>query len=117
MVAGIPSFDVRYRRNRRHRTRDGLSRRKVLRGDGLWRVLEHGVQVRIVTWGRLHMRRRGIRGTTWARIIGRHRGVARGDHVWSWRNIRIALGGRAATWRGEKVRPSNMGAKEEKNGL
>jgi hypothetical protein len=55
------------------------------------------MQVRIVTWRGLHVRRRGIRSSTWARIIGRHRRIARGDHVWSWRNVRIALGRRAAT--------------------
>jgi len=55
-------------------------------------MLEHGMQVRIVTWGRLHVRGRCIRGTTWARIIGRHRGIDGVDHVWSWRNVRIAFG-------------------------
>jgi hypothetical protein len=97
VVAGVPSFDVRYRSNGRQRTGDGLSRRKVLRGNRLWRVLEHGVQVRIVTRGRLHVWGRRIRASTWARIIGWHRGIARGDHVWSWRNVRITLGRRAAT--------------------
>ena len=96
MVAGVPTFDVRYRSNGRQRTGDGLNRRKVLRWDGLWGVLEHGMQVRVVTWGRLHVWRRGIRSPTRARIIG-HRRIARGDHVWSWRDVRIALGRRAAT--------------------
>jgi hypothetical protein len=54
--------------------------------------------VRIVTRGRLHVwGRRRIRASTWARIIGWHRGIARGDHVWAWRNVRITLGRRAAT--------------------
>jgi hypothetical protein len=54
------------------------------------------MQVGIVTWGRLHVRGRSIRGTTWARIIGRHRGIDGVDHVWSWRNVRIAFGRRTA---------------------
>jgi hypothetical protein len=93
MVAGVPSFDVGYRGNRRQRTG---GRRKMLRGNGLWRMLEHWVQMRIVTWGRLHVWRRGVRRSTWTSIIGRHRGIPRRDHVWS-RNVRIALGRRTAT--------------------
>jgi hypothetical protein len=62
----------------------------------LWGVLEHGMQVRIVTWRRLHVRR-GIRGATWASVIGWHRGIARRDHMWPWRDIRIAFGRGAAT--------------------
>lgn len=93
MVTGVPSFDVGYRSNRRQRTGSG---RKMLRRNRLWRVLEHGVQMRIVTWGRLHMWGRGVWGTTWTRIIGRHRGIPRRDHVWTW-NVRIAFGRRTAT--------------------
>jgi hypothetical protein len=93
MVAGVPSFDVGYRNNRRQRTG---GRRKMLRGNGLWGVLEHGVQMRIVTWGRLHVWRRGVWGSPWTGIIGRHRGIPRRDHVWSW-NVRITLRRRAAT--------------------
>jgi hypothetical protein len=91
MVPGVPSFDVGYSSNRRQRTG---GRRKMLRGNGLWGVLEHGVQMRIVTWGRLHVWRRGV--WAWTRIIGRHRGIPRRDHVRSW-NVRIALGRRTAT--------------------
>ena len=69
----------------------------MLRREWLWRMLEHGMQVWIVTWGRLHVRRGGIRGSTWGGVIGRHRGIARGDHVWSWGNIRITFGRGAAT--------------------
>ena len=92
MVPGVPSFDVRNRSNRRQRTG---GRRKMLRGNGRG-VLEHGVQMRIVTWGRLHVWRRGVWGSTWTRIIGWHRGIPRRDHVRSC-NVRIALGRRTAT--------------------
>jgi hypothetical protein len=91
--AGIASFDVWYGSSgRQGPRRDGLSGRNVLRRERLWGMLEHGVQVRVVTWGRLHVRGRGIRGSTWTSVIGRHRGIARREHVWSWRNIRIAFG-------------------------
>ena len=59
-------------------------------------MLEHGMQVWVVTWGRLHVRRGRIRGSAWGSVVRRHRGIARGDHVWSWGNIRIAFG-RGAT--------------------
>jgi hypothetical protein len=97
MEAGITSFNILYRTSIRQRTGDGLSGGNGLRGEWLWGMLEHGMQVRIVTRRRLHVRGRGIRGSTWAGIIGRHRRVARRDHVWSWRNIRIAFGRGAAT--------------------
>jgi hypothetical protein len=105
--AGIASFDVRHGTSGRQRPRGRsggrsrgggrLRRRKVLRREGLWRVLEHWVEVRIVTWGRLHVGRRGVRGATWARIIGWDRGIARRNHVGSRGNIRISFGRRAAT--------------------
>jgi len=97
MEAGITSFNIWHRSSIRQRTGDGLSGRNGLRGEWLWGMLEHGMQVRIVTRRRLHVWGRGIRGTTWASIIGRHRGVTRRDHVWSWRNVRIAFGRGAAT--------------------
>jgi hypothetical protein len=97
----IATLDVRYGTSRRQRTGDGsgrrLGRRKGLGRDRLWRGLEHWMEVRIVTWGRLHGRGRGVGGATWARIIGWHRGIARGNHVGPGRNIRISFGRRAAT--------------------
>ena len=66
----------------------------MLGRNGLGGMLEHWVQVRIVARVRLHVWRRGIRGTIWRGIIWRHRGITRWNHVRSWRNIGITF------WRG-----------------
>jgi hypothetical protein len=106
--ARIASFDIRHGTSSGQRTsrcrrcscssRGGrLRRRNVLRRDGLWRVLEHRMEVRIVTWRRLQVGGRGVRGTGWARIIGWYRGIARRNHVGSRGDIGISFGRRAAT--------------------
>lgn len=71
----------------------------MLRRNGLRGVLEHWVQVGIVTWVGLHMWRRGIRCSI---IIWRHRWITRWNHVWSWRDIGITF------WRGTAARTGKL---------
>jgi hypothetical protein len=61
------------------------------------------MEMRVVTWGRLHVGGRCVRGATWARIIGWHRGIARRNHVGSRGDIGISFGRRTATYGRERV--------------
>jgi hypothetical protein len=107
--ARITSFDIMHGTSSRQRTSRGrrcscsssggrLRRRNVLRRERLWWVLEHWMEVRIVTRRRrLQVGGRGVRGTGWARIIGWYRGISRRNHVGSRGDIGISFGRRAAT--------------------